>query len=196
MEYEWWSSDGESAGSVVGGWRVTWCAQISERGTETTSTHCSHWIHAARDTRENSRFLFQYGKYGSYFENILVPKSFPWIVLMSPPFSPRESQLFPNVGGLFWYKACPTTMYHHRIYAQCWQRWFSVSSCGVLYTWAKRVRVEKDLGVKTMAMPYNNTYRHIFFNSYFCSIALVIDLVCMGVEQSRHTEKVSHNLWR
>ena len=49
-----------------------------------------------------------------------------------------------------------------------------------VYTGRKANAVEKSLGanvVKTLTKPYINTYRHIYIDNFFTSIALLIDLL-------------------
>ena len=44
--------------------------------------------------------------------------------------------------------------------------------------------VEKNLGanvVKTLMTPCSNTYRHIYFDNFFASIELLIDLLKQGL---------------
>ena len=53
-----------------------------------------------------------------------------------------------------------------------------------VYTGKTGNSVEKGLGsnvVKTLCKPYENTYRHIYFDNYFISANLMIDLAKMGL---------------
>ena len=53
-----------------------------------------------------------------------------------------------------------------------------------VYTGRKGNSVEKNLGanvVKTLTAPYRNTYRHIYFDNFFASIGLLIDLFKQGL---------------
>ena len=63
-----------------------------------------------------------------------------------------------------------------------------------VYTGKKGSDVQKNLGanvIKTLTKPYINTYRHVYFDNYFSSLSLLIDLrmACMGVERSAQTGK-------
>lgn len=53
-----------------------------------------------------------------------------------------------------------------------------------VYTGKKGSAVEKNLGakvVKTLTKPYINTYRHVYFDNYFSSLSLLIDLLKDGL---------------
>ena len=52
-----------------------------------------------------------------------------------------------------------------------------------IYT-GKKAKVERNLGanvVKTLAMHYRNTYRHVYFDNFFTSFGLLIDLLRSGL---------------